>query len=220
MNRIDQLVTEVQARLGLSRFLGRRALTELRDHLHDSVADQLSRGLSQYDAEKNAAQQIGTPDELVRSVIDASRGLKMVAFLKGHLLATVAVLAAPGVLLLGLSFFTFNFPCRDLTYESMGEINTYRLCGARALEGLRPLISEPGFYGGPTWAKWSIHVLTVIGPLLASLLIIRSQLSLRRQQAPEETVELAFALDRTHMFALATTLSIFLTVVAYKAAGP
>src|SRR5688500_18820879 len=99
MNKIDQLVSEVRARLGLSRVLGHRALTELRDHLHDPVADQIPRGLDRSHAEENAVQQIGTPEELVRSVIDSSRGLKMVTFLKRHLLATVAVLAAPGVLL-------------------------------------------------------------------------------------------------------------------------
>lgn len=219
MNKIDQVLAEVQARLGLSRLFGRRALTELRDHLHDSVADQLSRGLDQSKAEENAVQQIGTPDELVRSVIDTSGGLKMITFLKRHLLATVALLAAPGVLLLGLSFLTFNFPCRDVAYESMGEMSAYRLCGTAALNSIRPLISEPGFYGGPAWVKWTIHVLTVVGPLFASLLIIRSQLSLRRRQAPKDTVEIALALDRTHMLALAATLSIFLIVVAYKAAG-
>ena len=219
MNRIDQLVTEVRARLGLSRFLGRRALTELRDHLHDSVAEQVSQGLDRSEAEENAVRQMGTPDELARSVIDTSGGLKMIAFLKRHLLATVAVLAAPGVLLLGVSFLTFNFPCRDVTYESMGEMTTFRHCGVPALETVRPLISEVGFYGGPAWVQWTIHILAVMGPLLASLLIIRSQLSIRRRQAPEGTAEIAFAVDRTHMLALAATLSIFLTVVVYKAAG-
>ena len=219
MNKIEQVVAEVQTRLGLSRFLGRRAITELRDHLEDSVSDQLSRGLKPSEAEEYAVQQLGTPDELVRSVIDASRGLTMVAFLKKHLMATAAVLAAPGVLLLGFSFLTFNWPCRDVTFESMGEVNTYSLCGVRALENLRPLISDVGFYGGPAWLQWTIHILAVAGPLFASLLIVRSQLSLRRRQAPEETVEIAFTLDRTRLVALAMTFSVFLTVVAYKAAG-
>lgn len=218
MTRIDQLVAEVQARLGFFRFLGRRALTELRDHLNDSVADQLSRGVERSEAEENAIHLMGTPDELVRSVIDTSKGLRMIAFMKRHLLATVAVLAAPGVLLLGLSFLAFNFPCRDVTYGSGGGMTTYRVCGASALENLRPLISDVGFYGGPAWAQWAIHILAVLGPLVASLLIVRSQLSLRRQ-TPNNTVEIAFSLDRTHMFALAATLSIFLTVVAYKAGG-
>ena len=219
MSPIERLLSQVPDRLGLSRFLGRRAITELRDHLHDSVADQLARGVDRSAAEANAVQQMGTPDELARSVIDTSKGLTMVAFLKRHLLATVAVLAAPGALLLGLSFLTFNFPCRDLTYESMGKLHTMKLCGVHALQDLRPLISEVGFYGGPAWAQWTIHILAVAGPLLASLVIIRSQLSLRREQTAEGTVEIAFAVDRTHMFALAATLSIFLTVVAYKAAG-
>ena len=219
MNRIDRLLSEVRARLGLSRFLGRRAVTELRDHLHDSVDDQLARGLDRSEAEENAVKQIGTPDEVVRTVVDASRGLRMAAFLRRHLLATVAVLAAPGALLLGLSFLTFNFPCRDATYQSMGEMTTFRICGARALENLRPLISEVGFYGGPAWVQWTIHILAVAGPLLASLVIIRSQVSLRRRQATEQTLEISFALDRKRMFALVATLSIFLTVVAYKAAG-
>lgn len=219
MNKIEELVAEVRSRLGISRFLGRRAITELRHHLHDSVADQLSRGLTRSDAEDNAVRQMGTPEELVSSVIDTSRGLRMVAFMKKHLLVTVAILAAPGVLLLGLSFLTFNFPCRDVTYESMGEMDTYRICGTTALNSLKPLISEPGFYGGPSWAKWTIHILTSIGPLFASFLIIQSQLSLRRRHDGESTVEIAFALNRTYMVALATTLAIFLTVVAYKAAG-
>ena len=219
MNKIEHVVMEVRARLGLSRVLGRRAIAELRDHLHDSVADQLSRGLDPSEAEKNAVRQMGTPDEVVASVIDTSRGLRMVAFLKAHLLATVAVLAAPGVLLLGLSFLTFNFPCQDVAYQSMGETTTFRQCGVPALQTLRPLISEVGFYGGPAWVQWAIHILAITGPLFASLLIIRSQLSLRRRQAPEGTTEIAFALDRTHMVALAATLSIFVTVVAYKAAG-
>jgi hypothetical protein len=218
MNKIDRAVGEVRARLGLSRFLGRRALAELRDHLEDSVTDQLSRGVARADAEETAVRQVGTSEELVRSVIDTSRGLRMIHLLKRHLLAAVAVLAAPGVLLLGLSFLTFNFPCRDVTYEYMGGIDTYRQCGIPALGALRPLISEVGFYGGPAWAQWTIHVLSVAGPFLASLLIIRSQLSVRREAA-DGTAEIAFALDRNHMLALGAALSIFVTVVAYKAAG-
>lgn len=219
MNKIDQLLIEVQARLGRSRFLGRRALAELRDHLDDSVAGQLARGIDQSRAEEHAAKQIGTPEELVTSVIDASRGLRMFHLLKRHLLAVVGVLAAPGVILLGLSFLTFNFPCRDLTYEHMGEIDTYRLCGVRAFQGLRPLISEVGFYGGPAWAKWMIHILAVTGPLFASLVLIRSRTSIRRRETAGGTAEIAFAVDRKHMLALAATLSIFVTVVAYKAAS-
>jgi hypothetical protein len=219
MNKVERLLREVRTRLGLSRFLGRRALRELRDHLDDSVADQLSRGIGRDEAETDATLQIGTPDELMRSVIDTSRGLKMIAFVNRNLLATVAFLAAPGALLLGLSFLTFNFPCRDLTYGSAGDMTTYRVCGASALENVRPLISEVGFYGGPAWAQWTIHVLSVMGPLVASMLIVRSQLSLRRRTTPEETTEVAFALDRTHILALLATLSIFVTVVTYKAAG-
>lgn len=219
MTKIEQLLEEVRARLGPSRFLGRRALLEMRDHLDDSVADQLSQGVDRSEAEENAAQLLGTPDELVRSVIDANRGLTMIAFLRRHLLATVAVLAAPGVLLLGLSFLTFNFPCQNVTQEYLGETNTHRICGARALENLRPLVSDPGFYGGPAWAQWTIHLLAVIGPLLATVLIIRSQLSLRRRQTPGRTAEIAFALDRAHMLSLGATLSLLLAVVAYKAAG-
>jgi hypothetical protein len=49
-------------------------------------------------------------------------------------------------------------------------------------------------------------------------LIIRSQLSVRREAA-DGTTEIAFALDRNHMLALGAALSIFVTVVAYKAAG-
>lgn len=219
MNKIDRLITDVQARLGLSRLLGRRALAELRDHLDDSVADQISRGVDQVDAEEIAVRQIGTPDELVTSVIDTSRGLRMVHLFKKHLLATAAALAAPGALLLGVSFLTFNFPCRDVTYEYMGEINTFRRCGVPALESIRPLVSDVGFYGGPAWVQWTIHILAVTGPLLASLLLIRSRLSLRRRQTAEGTAEIAFALDRKHMLALAATISTFLVVVAYKAAG-
>lgn len=216
MNKIDQVLADVRTRLGLSHFLGRRALTELRDHLNDSVADQLTRGVERSKAEENAVQQIGTPDELVRSVIDMSGGLKMVAFLKRHFLATAAALAAPGVILLGLSFLTFNFPCRDITFEYMGEIHSYRDCGFATL---RPLISEPGLYGGPMWAKWTIHIVSVAGPLLASLFLIRSRLSFRRRQTAEGTTEIAFVLDLKHMLALAATLSTFVVVVAYKAAG-
>ena len=219
MNKVEELVDQVQSRLGLLRILGRRALAELRDHLHDSVRDQLSQGVNQADAEENAVRRMGTPEELVTVVMDTSGGLKMAAFLKRHFLATVAVLAAPGVLLLVLSFLTFNFPCREVTYQAAGELSTFRLCGTAALDSIRPLISEPGFYGGPAWVKWSIHVFTVLGPFLASLLIIRSQVSLRRPQSPEETTEIVFALDRKQMVALVATLSIFLTVVAYKAAG-
>ena len=219
MTKIDQVVAEVAARLGLKRFLGQRALIEIRDHLQDSVADLISRGIDRGEAEQKALEQIGTPDELVRSVVDTSRGLRMLEVARRHLLITVGVLAAPGVVLLGLSFLTFNFPCREMTYEYMGQLETQRLCGVPALESVRPLISEVGFYGGPAWAQWIIHILAVLGPLFASLLMIRSQLSVRRSEAPERTVEIAFALDRTHMFALAATLSIFLTVVAYKAAG-
>lgn len=220
MNKVDQLLREVKTRLGLSRFLGRRAVAELRDHLDDSVAHELSRGVDQVDAEKTAVQQLGSPDELVRSVIDSSVGLRMVHLFKKHLLATAAALAAPGVLLLGISFLTFNFPCRDMTYEYMGDINTYRQCGVPALQSIRPMVSEVGFYGGPAWAQWTIHILAIIGPLFASLLLIRSRLSLRRRQTPEGTAEIAFALDRKHMLALAATLSTFVVVVAYKLAGP
>jgi hypothetical protein len=179
----------------------------------------MSRGLDESDAEENAVQQIGTPDELVRSVIETSGGLKMVAFLKRHFLAAMAVLAAPGLLLLGLSFLTFNFTCREVTFDPASGIHSFTYCGVPALGALRPVLSDVGLYGGPSWLKWSIHILAVAGPFFATLLIIRSQLSLRRRQAPEETVEIALALDRTHMLALAGTLSIFLTVVAYKAAG-
>lgn len=219
MSKIERLLADVRGRLGSSRFLGRRALTELRDHLHDSVAHGVARGLDESEAEDAAVRQIGTPDELVRSVTATSRGLQMIAFLKRHRTAVVATLAAPGVLLLGLSFLTFNFPCREVVYEYMGRTNVDTLCGTPSLETLRPLISEVGFYGGPAWVQWTIHVLAVMGPLAASLVILRSQVTLRRREAPERTIEIAFATDRAHAFALAATLSIFLTVVVYKAAG-
>ena len=219
MNKVDQLLRDVKTRLGLSRFLGRRAVAELRHHLDDSVADQISRGADQGAAEEIAVRQLGSPDELVTSVIEASGGLRMIHLLKKHLLATAAALAAPGVLLLGISFLTFNFPCRDVTYEYIGAPETFRQCGVPALESIRPLISEVGFYGGPAWAQWTIHILAITGPFLASLLLIRSRLSLRRRQTAEGTTEIAFALDRKHMLALSATLATFVVVVAYKAAG-
>lgn len=219
MNRVDEVIEDVRARLGLSRLFARRILAELRDHLQDSVAHQLSRGVDKHAAQNTAVQNMGSPDELVGLVIDTNWELRMIAFLKTHLLATAAVLAAPGVLLLGLSFFTFNFPCREMTYGSMGEISTFTLCGVPALQSVRPLISEAGFYGGPAWLQWTIHILAVAGPLSACLLLIRSQLSLRRRKETNGTAEIALTLDRKHVLALAATLSVLLTVVVYKAAG-
>ena len=219
MNKVEQLMSDLEGRLGLSRFLARRAIAELRDHLLDSVADQLSRGVDEPNAQEHAIRQIGIPGELVRTVIDMSGGLKMIHFLKKRLMVTAAVLAAPGAILLALSFLTFNFTCQEITYEYMGEVITSELCGVRALEGLRPLISDVGFYGGPAWIQWAIHVVAVVGPLFASLLLVRSMLSLRRTETTGGVAEIAFALDRKHLLALAGSLSIFVTVVAYKAAG-
>jgi hypothetical protein len=217
---VEELFAEIQGRLGFARFLGRRAIIELRGHLQDSVAEEMSRGLDEHAALELACHKIGTADELTQLVIDASWELKMIGFFKRHLLVTTGILAAPGVLLLGLSFLTFNFTCRETTHMYMGEVQTSRLCGVPALETVRPFISDVGFYGGPAWLQWSIHILSVIGPLLAVLFLLRSQLSYRRRATTEGTsAEIAFALDRKHILALAGALFIFLTVVAYKAAG-
>jgi hypothetical protein len=153
-------------------------------------------------------------------VIETSWGLRMMRLFKMRLLMAAALLAAPGILLLGLSFLTFNFPCREATYRSMGEMQTVEVCGVPALQAVRPLIGDVGFYGGSPWLQWSIQILTVAGPLLAVLLILRSQLFFRKRETPQgTTAEVALSLDRVHMLALGTTMLVFLTVVAYKAAG-
>jgi hypothetical protein len=65
-----------------------------------------------------------------------------------------------------------------------------------------------------------MQILTVAGPLLAVLLILRSQLSFRKRETPQGTrAEVAISLDRTHMLALGGAMLVFLTVVAYRAAG-
>jgi hypothetical protein len=220
LNRIEEVLAEVQVRLGVSRFLGHRALLELRDHLQDSVAKELTGGVDEVDAQETALRKVGTADQLAASVIETSWGLRMIRFFKTRLLMTAALLAAPGILLLGLSFLTFNFPCPEATYMSMGEMGTFQICGVPALETIRPFISEFGIYGGPAWLQWSIHILAVAGPLLAALVILRSQLSFRRRETPDGTdAQITLSLDRSHMVALAATFFIFLIVVVYKAAG-
>jgi hypothetical protein len=55
---------------------------ELRDHLNDSIAEDLARGIDKSEAQQRAAQKIGTADELTEWVIEASWGLKMIRFFR------------------------------------------------------------------------------------------------------------------------------------------
>jgi hypothetical protein len=173
-----------------------------------------------HEAQERAVQRVGTTAELTHWVIETSRGLRMMRVLKNRLLVTATLLAAPGILLLGLSFLTFNFPCREATYKSLGEMQSVQVCGVPALQAIRPLIGDVGFYGGSPGVQWTIQILTVAGPLLAVLLILRSQLSFRKGQTPHgASAEVAMSLDRVHMLALGGAMLVFLTVVAYRAAG-
>lgn len=82
MSESDRRLAEVQARLGRSRLLARRALVELRDHLNDSIAADLARGIDRSEAQQQGARKIGTADELTEWVIEASWGLKMIRFFR------------------------------------------------------------------------------------------------------------------------------------------
>lgn len=71
---LDRLLDEL-LRAGISPLYARRAAAELDDHFEDLLADHLANGLSRRDAERNAAQDLGSLD-VVAERMRADPGLR------------------------------------------------------------------------------------------------------------------------------------------------
>ena len=71
---------------------GRRALTEIEDHLRAAVADGVDRGLTIADAEREAVTRFGHPEKVARAIRAAHRSLRPM-LTAGWLLAGATILA-------------------------------------------------------------------------------------------------------------------------------
>jgi hypothetical protein len=72
---------------------GRRALTEIEDHLRAAVADAMDRGLTVAEAEREAVTRFGHPDKVARAIRAVHRSLLRPTLTGGWFLAGGAILA-------------------------------------------------------------------------------------------------------------------------------
>jgi hypothetical protein len=78
---------------------GRRTLVEVEDHLREAVADGVSAGMTQDEAEAEAVRKFGSPEALVRGLMPANR----LSVALRRLVSSAALLGAVGLVAIGVS---------------------------------------------------------------------------------------------------------------------
>lgn len=213
--RIDRYVAELSRRLGWRRLIERRALIEIRDHLESAARAHRGLGMSEVEAQEAAVEALGTVEQSVSAVVDSNGALRVLEMTKDRLVLIACALTLPGLILLGLSFVTFNFPCSQVEQEAA--LHVYQRCGVPSLQFLRPWLADVGLYGMATWYQLTQLAVTTLGPLAAAILLLRAQTHVR-SEGPDRTVVIVQpVVQRVVVLALATT--VFLAVSAYKLAG-
>lgn len=213
---IEGFISQLRELLGWRRWVERRAVIEIRAHLEDAAEHHLRLGATQEEAELRSIEDLGGIDEARRFVVESNRGLTLESFLRDRALVVAGMLSLPAILLLGLSFLTFNFPCREIT--SGGQL--YEDCGMLSLQFLRGPLGGLGLFGMPPWWQWTQFVLTTLGPLAAGIVLLRTQVRTglgRREGATTATVVIHS--DRVLKLATVGAFALFIIVVAYKTAG-
>jgi hypothetical protein len=213
---IDAYLAELTARLGWRRSAGARALIELRDHLECATQRFRAEGMTEKDAQLAALDALGPIDEVLRMVIETSGGSKMT---KDRVLLIATFLMLPGIVLLGLSFLVFNFPCSTVLVESGSGSFAWENCGVSFLQSLRPWLSDFGYYGSAPWYAVTQAAVTTLGPLIGAVLLFSAQTDFRLDRQDGATATIVFKPVAHRMVALMVSTIVFISVAAYKLAG-
>lgn len=213
---IEGFLCELRRALGWRRWVERRALTELHHHLEDNAGAHAGQTSTREEAELRAIADLGGLAQARRFVVDSNRALFLEAALRDRVLLLAGVLSLPAVLLLGLSFLTFNFPCQQL--RQGGEV--YEVCGMRVLQSLRAPLGGLGLFGMPQWWQWTNFISTTLGPLAAAIVLLKSQIHVDLQADEGSTsATIVVRSDRVRKLATVSALALSVVVIAYKAAG-
>jgi hypothetical protein len=208
---IDDYLRMVDRHLRWRRFLERRALREVRDHLSDVSKSLQQQGCDPDEAQRLAIGRFGPPDGTAQSVIESNRGLAMRDWLSKRALWVAGVLVLPAIALLGLSFLTFNFPCRESVQPG------FQVCGLSFLQGLRPILVGPESNLLLLTLKFS---LTILAPLLATVIVVGTSARFDLHRGEEGSVAtVAIQLKRTHVVVAVASLIVFAVVLVYQLAS-
>lgn len=208
---IDDYLTAVERRLRWRRRFERRGLREVRDHLSDVSGSLQRQGCDPHEAQRQAILRFGPADITAQAVVESNRGLAMMDWLSRRSLWVAGILLLPAIALLGLSFLTFNFPCRESVQPG------FQVCGLSFIQGLRPLLVGPESNLLLMTLKFS---LTILAPLLAAVIVIGASTRFDLHRGEEGAVAtVAFRLNRARVVASGASLIVFMVVLAYQLAS-
>lgn len=207
---VDDYMDSVNRALGWRVLFERRALREVRDHLEDLALSTRKTDRDSDSRQRLATHLFGSVEHTVEIIVESNRGLAMMKWLSARSSWVASVLLLPAVALLGLSFLTFNVPCRP------GPQAGFDVCGLSFLQGLRPVLTGPESNLLLMTLKFA---LTVIAPMAAVLIFLVTQARWNVNRETEVSVAVVLRVDRSRVLGALGSLVVLILVVGYQLAG-